>query len=249
MNEPQDTSAPPHKPGFMVRAFLIGLPVGLAFMVPISLWIYYQKKHRPAPATSQYAPILRKELNADDFMRYARILAQDIGERSLAQPDHLDAAVRFIESTMDFANMGYNVQRQNFEADGKPLVNLIAELPGRSRPDEIVWVVAGYDAADASGIAALMCVAHALTGTDHARTIRFAAVMQSAGGLTQLRKDDRPEQKPRTVIALAPTSSSVSGAAWAGAESIPFSISSSEASPLGRLRELQTLIEKSADQP
>ena len=93
MNESQDTSTPPppSRPGFMVRAFLIALPVGLAFMVPVSLWIYYQKKHRPAPATSQYASILRKDLNAEDFARYTRILSQDIGERTLSQPDHLDA--------------------------------------------------------------------------------------------------------------------------------------------------------------
>jgi hypothetical protein len=210
MNETQDPSTHSSKPGRMVRAFLIALPVGLAFMVPISLWIYYQKKHRPQPATSQYAPMLRKELNADDFARYTRILAQDIGDRSLAQPEHLDAAVRFVESTMDFANMGYNVQRQAFEAGGKPVVNIVAELPGKSKPDEIIWVIAEYDAADASGIAALMCVAHALTGTEHSRTIRFAAVVnahtlvETENGMDNLtRFNAGKSQAPRTIVDLS----------------------------------------------
>ena len=145
MNETESTESPPQKAGCTVRAFLIVLPVGLAFMVPISLWIYYQKKYKPAPATSQYAALLRRDLNAEDFARYTRILSQDIGERSLAKPDNLDAAASFIESTMGYDNMGYAVRRQAFEANGKPLVNLLAELPGKSKSKEIVLVLANYD--------------------------------------------------------------------------------------------------------
>jgi hypothetical protein len=129
-------------------------------------------------------------------------------------------------------------------------VNLLAEIPGKSKTDEVIWVIAGYDAPDAAGAAALMCVAHSLTGSEHPRTIRFAAVMQTAGGLTQLRKDDPSGQKPHTVIALSSAASAISMNEWTGAEILPFAISSSDTpAVLGRLHELQTLIERSADQP
>jgi hypothetical protein len=252
MSEAEDPATPAQKPGLAVRAFLIVLPVGLAFMVPISLWIYYKKKYQPEPATSQYAAVLRRDLNADDFTRYARILAQDIGDRSLANPDNLDAAAKFIESTMDFANMGYAVKRQAFEAQGKPVVNLVAELPGKSKPREIVWVFASYDAADASGVSALMCVAHALTGSEHARTVRFAAVMEEAGGVAQLRKaPDGSDEKTHAVISVAPSSQSLAGKLWEPAQMRPFSWNPTAAPDeiLERLRDLQRLIEQSADAP
>ncbi len=192
MNDVLPTAeSPAEKPGWLVRAFIILLPLGLAFMVPVSLVIYYQKKHEE-PAASQYAVMLRRDLNADDFARYARILSQDIGERSIEKSDNLDAAAAFVESTMGYDNMGYATQRQAFDLRGKPVVNLVAELTGKSKPDEVVLVAADYDGADASGVSALMCVAHALTGTEHARTVRFAAVVNgreedaAASGLSQL---------------------------------------------------------------
>ena len=100
--------------------------------------------------------------------------------------------------------------RQAFEAGGKPVVNIVAELPGKSKPDEIIWVIAEYDAADASGIAALMCVAHALTGTEHSRTIRFAAVVnahtlvETENGVDNLtRFNAGKSQAPRTIVDLS----------------------------------------------
>lgn len=254
MNEPDIT---PQKPGILVRAFLIVLPLGLAFMVPLSLWIYYQKKYAPAPAASQYAAMLRRDLNADDFARYVRILTQEVGERSLARPENLEAAAAFIESTLGYDNMGYAVQRQVFEAAGKPLVNLIAELPGSSKPGEEVLVLAAYDGEDASGIAAMMCVAHALTGTAHARTIRFAAVVNAhdldaaVNGVDQLAQT--PASGPRvvkTLVAVSPLLESTP-AVWRGALVKPFAHEVRVAGQLSleALRKLQSTIEQAADAP
>src|SRR4051794_25919208 len=161
-------AAPEQRAGYLIRALLIALPIGLGFMIPLSLWIYYQKKHQPVAATSQYAAMLRKDVDAEDFARYVRILSQDIGDRSLAKPENLDAAASFIESTVGYDNMGYAVQRQTFDVQGRPAVNLIAELPGKTKPKELVLVVANYDEPDATGISAVMCAAHAFAGTDHA---------------------------------------------------------------------------------
>lgn len=257
MSDTEDTASAPMKPGGIVRAFLIVLPLGLAFMVPLSLWIYYQKKHQPEPAASQYAAMLRRELNADDFARYVRILTQDIGERTLAKPDNLDAAASFIESTMGYDNMGYAVQRQAFEAHGKPVVNLLAELTGKSKPDEVVLVLADYDAADATGIAAMMCVAHALTGSGHARTIRFAAVVNArdldvaANGMVQLAQGDASSQRvTRTLVPVGPMFESVP-APWKQVEVRRFALKLRIAPNeiLESLRELKSTIEQAADVP
>lgn len=252
MSEAGNELSGTQKPGLAVRAFLIVLPVGLAFMVPISLWIYYQKKHQPAPAASQYAVMLRRDLNAEDFARYVRILSQDIGERSLAKPENLDAAAAFIESTMGYDNMGYAVHRQTFEVQGRAVVNLIAELPGKSKPDEAVLVLAAYDAADASGIAAMMCVAHALTGTEHARTIRFAALVNagdadaSVNGLHQLAQESSRGQRVTTALVPVALPMTSSPPPWA---QVPVRAFTPKAIDLTALQELQRLVVEAADGP
>ena len=254
MNEPEITT---QRPGILVRALLIVLPVGLAFMVPLSLWIYYQKKYAPAPATSKYAAMLRRELNADDFARYARILTKDVGERSLAKPENLEAAAAFIESTLGFDNMGYAVQRQVFEVDGKLLVNLIAELPGNAKVGEEVLVLAAYDGEDASGLAAMMCVAHALTGTAHARTIRFAAVVNAhepeskSNGLEKLAQLPAAGNRVvKTVVAASPLTQFLP-LAWQGAliQAFPEGIGMPVEPSLEDLQKLKSVIEQAADQP
>lgn len=250
MSAEEDSTSPTQKPGCLVRGFLIVLPVGLAFMVPLSLWIYYQKKHRPPPATSQYAAMLRRDLNAADFERYVRIFTQEIGERSLAKRENLDAATAFIESTMSYDNMGYAVQRQNFEVQGQGVTNLFAELPGKSKPREVVLVLTSYDDADAAGISALMCVAHALTGSEHARTIRFAAVSKVAGGMSQLKKAQGGKgEELRTLIEIAALPQYTVGGEWAKAQVHPFRLTQSDVSdePLQCLRDLLSLIQASAN--
>ena len=237
----QDGPQEPVKPGMAVRLFLIVLPVGLAFMVPISLWIYYQKKYAPPPAASQFAVMLRRDLNAEDFARYRRILEQDIGERSVKQPEHLAAAEAFIESTLGYDNMGYAVRRLPFDAQGREMSNYVAELPGTARPQEVVLVLASYDRADASGIAALLCTAHALTGQPLERTVRFAAVVHESG-VTKLALEER--QTPgavHAVLALGPLPGDKPGA-WEGAAWHPVAFNT-EADSAARLEELQALAE------
>lgn len=257
MSDLPDSPPSRQRPGCMVRAFLLVLPLGLAFMVPLSLWIYYEKKHRPAPATSQYAVMLRKELNAGDFARYMRILTQDIGERSLARPENLEAATAFIESTLGYDNMGYAVERQVFEVEGKSLVNLIAELPGKSKPGEVVLVLARCDGTDAGGIAAMMCAAHALTGSGHARTIQFAAVVnagaddEAANGAAWLARHEEEGQKFVRAIIFAEAPPAFIPRQWRQASMTSFAtkLRNAETAPLEALRELQSAIEQAADAP
>jgi len=245
MNQTTTPDSPPQKAGIMVRLFLIALPVGLAFMVPLSLWIYYQKKHRPAPTTSQFAAILRKDVDAADFARYARILSTDVGERTLAKPDNIDAATAFIESTMGYDNMGYVIARQSFDSKGAAGVNLVAELTGQSRPEDVILVVAAFDEPGATAVAALMCAAHALAGTQHARTIRFAAILERGGGLpVALQRVTDDGRQMLKLIHVGPLPSD----APSNAEPFLLGPTDPATDPVPRLKELVALIEHSADE-
>ncbi|HLL53532.1 MAG TPA: M28 family peptidase [Myxococcaceae bacterium] len=81
--------------------------------------------------------------------------------------------------TAKLEGLGFRVTRQEMVAHGLPTTNLIADLPGTSRPDEVVLVGAHFDAfyagADdnSSGVAALLELARVLSRHRFERTIRF----------------------------------------------------------------------------
>lgn len=252
----QPGSAPsPARAGRAVRAFIIILPIGLAFMVPISLWVYYQRKHAAEEATSRLAPMLQRELNAEDLTRYVQGF-QSIGDRTLANPDNLKAASKYVESTMGFANMGYNIQRQEFEAGGHALANVLAELPGKKGNQDTVLVLADYDAPDPSGIAAMMCVAHAMVGTTHNRSIRFAAVPQGdatdakANGIEALAKKLAEMELPVVKVVLFRPPLKSTPAAWQHAEiiSLAAELKDPTPTPLDMLQRLKKAVEDAADE-
>jgi Zn-dependent M28 family amino/carboxypeptidase len=94
----------------------------------------------------------------------------------------LQAAARYVER--QFQEAGLTVVRESYEIDGDSASNLVATLPGSSRPDEIVVVGAHYDSIsgspgandNASGVAALLSIARTLAMEEgNQRTIRFVA--------------------------------------------------------------------------
>jgi hypothetical protein len=251
----QETGEVPAKAGCVVRAFIIALPLGLAFMVPLSLWIYYQKKYAKEEAASHLAPMLQRELNAADMARYARGFTQSIGDRSLSNPDNLKAASKYVESTMGFANMGYNIQRHEFGAGGQTLANVLVEIPGKKGTKETVLVVADYDTPDASGISAMMCVAHALVGTHHNRSIRFAAVPQGdaaeakANGIEVLAKKLGELEVPIVKVILFRPALKATPSTWQNAEiiSLASELKDPTPTPLDMLQRLKKAVEDAAD--
>lgn len=195
--------------GFLVRLFVGGLPLGLVVMGALSFIVYFHKKKMEEPTSSKLSSMLRKDLSVEDFERYGRIVSQDIGGRTLEKKGNLDAASAFVESTLGFDNMGYLVVRQEFEADGKTYLNLTADLVGKSNPKEIVLIVTAYDSTEAnkpeesSGLAAMLCLANAMTGLPYHRTVRFTAVINGRSsdpkinGLARLL--DQMEENKETV--------------------------------------------------
>ena len=170
---------PAIKPNFLVRLFVMGLPLGILIMAALSFAVYFNKRNAALePKASKYADLMRRDINAEDLQRYAKILSKDIGERSAAQKENLETAASFVESTMGFDNMGYQVQRHEFEEDGHAVTDLTVDLVGKSDPSSIVLVIASYagDKDDTgAAAAALMNLAHSFTGTSHNRTLRIVA--------------------------------------------------------------------------
>ncbi len=136
----------------------------------------------PEPTVSERA--LAVSLEAD-----VRALAEGIGERNMHRAGSLDEAAAWIEARMRAA--GYRPQRRSYRLSstgmsrhaGRTADNLVAELPGTERPDEIVVIGAHYDTVpgspgandNASGVAVLLALAEAFADRPRPRTVRFVA--------------------------------------------------------------------------
>ena len=126
---------------------------------------------------------LSPEENAlrDALQRDVRVIADEIGDRNVFVYPRLVQAAAWIEAS--FAEAGYDVRRLGFEVRGKVCHNLEVEIPGRTRPEEIVVIGAHYDSVpgcpaandNGSGVAAVLALARAFAGAGPERTIRFVA--------------------------------------------------------------------------
>lgn len=108
-------------------------------------------------------------------------LAGLIGPRHLGKPNSLAAAATYLER--ELAALDYSVARQTYRAQGQDAVNLIAQLDGRDRAEQIVLLGAHYDTVEetpgaddnASAVAVLLEVARRLRRSSPRRTVRFVA--------------------------------------------------------------------------
>ncbi len=179
--------------GFLIRFLIVALPAGLLLsgILAVLNTHFDEEKESVDPNEKvrlEAAAINRKPVHAADLATSLEILSGRIGERHLRLPEKLESAAVWIESTLGPGNIGYVVERQVFEVNGLRVRNLIAELPGRGRRDEIVVVAAHYDTvpgspganASGSGIAALVSLARAFAGDPQARTLRFVALVNEA---------------------------------------------------------------------
>lgn len=128
----------------------------------------------PLPAFTPEQAALARELEST-----VTALAVGIGQRNTLKPAGLRDAEVFLGR--ELARLGYKVRRQAYTAAGVECANLDVEIPGRSRPGEIVVVGAHYDSiADSpaandngSGVAATLAMARAFAGKQATRTLRL----------------------------------------------------------------------------
>jgi len=130
----------------------------------------------PLPPLTKAGRDLAKELRTD-----VEKLATDIGERNIYKYRKLVETEKFVEKSL--TNAGYRVERQTYKVRGRACSNLIVEILGTTRPNEIVVVGAHYDSApeatgandNGSGVAAILALARRFAGMECKRTLRFVA--------------------------------------------------------------------------
>ncbi|HEU5414139.1 MAG TPA: M20/M25/M40 family metallo-hydrolase [Candidatus Angelobacter sp.] len=118
---------------------------------------------------------------AGNLRKTVTYLAGNIGERNIIAYPQLQATATFIESW--FKSLGYEVKSQEYVVQMRKVSNISVEIPGSTKPKEIIVVGAHYDTVydcpgaddNTSGIAALLELARLLRESHPARTIRFVA--------------------------------------------------------------------------
>jgi Zn-dependent M28 family amino/carboxypeptidase len=116
-----------------------------------------------------------------NLTRHISYLADDIGERNVIAYEPLQKTAQYIED--NFKKVGFQVKSQEYIVQMRKVRNLIAEIPGGARANQIVVIGAHYDTVDdcpgaddnSSGVAALLELARLLKDSHPARTVRFVA--------------------------------------------------------------------------
>jgi hypothetical protein len=157
----------------LLAACTLLLAVGYRTMIAV-------KPSVTRPAMSADA---RREIEALEarLMAHVQLLGRRIGERHLARPQALRAAAEYIREV--WAEQGLAVAEERFEVGGQPCLNLVTQIPGRQRSEEILVVGAHYDSVygspgandNGTGVAALLEMPRRLRELPLARTVRFVA--------------------------------------------------------------------------
>jgi acetylornithine deacetylase/succinyl-diaminopimelate desuccinylase-like protein len=108
-------------------------------------------------------------------------LAGDIGERNVFRPEALQHAALYIEH--EWTDMGYAVERDEYNTSGIRCANLVAVRKGSARGGEIILLGAHYDSVvgspgandNACGVAALLEISQLFQAVEPALTVRFVA--------------------------------------------------------------------------
>ena len=109
------------------------------------------------------------------------MLARTIGERNVWHYPQLQRAAEYID--LQLRNDGYATRRQTYEVSRLPVSNVEGTSPGRTRAAEVVVFGAHYDSVtgcpgandNATGVAAMLELAHRFATKPQARTLRFVA--------------------------------------------------------------------------
>ncbi|MCK5403766.1 MAG: M28 family peptidase [Desulfobulbaceae bacterium] len=117
----------------------------------------------------------------DRLVDHVNALALEIGERNVWRHPRLMASAGYIEDSL--TELGYAVNRQEFEVHNVLVANIEAELSPINQTDKIIVVGAHYDTVlgspgandNGTGVAALLELARLLHGQHFTRTVRLVA--------------------------------------------------------------------------
>lgn len=144
---------------------------------PVPLFNMPGEVHKgPLPKMTEHELALAKTLQAD-----VEMLATEIGERNVSNfhYDDLLAAERFLRKSL--MDAGYKVERQPYVVRGREVANLIVEILGGGKKDEVVVIGGHYDSVvgcpgandNGSGTAATLALARTFAKKKPTRTLRF----------------------------------------------------------------------------
>lgn len=160
----------------MLKAILIAAGAVLVSVVAIGAYL----TRMPGKRAETLAALTAAEQQIrTGLARHVQTLAGEIGERNMRQYHNLTLARDYI--ARELTQLGYEIEQQPFTAEGREVSNIIAEIPGTTRPKEIVIFAAHYDSVfgtpgandDGSGVAAVLEIARLSRGLKPARTLRF----------------------------------------------------------------------------
>src|SRR5687768_13770548 len=145
-----------------IRFLILGLPVGLIIGGVIAMKLYFRDDASAASKAGH--GYMRKAITRTDIQSTVETLAKKIGPRHMGAPDRLNATIKYIESTLGPANLGYKVARHSYKIGDADCHNMVLEILSTNpeRGQEIVLVGAHYDSVpetpgaddNASGVAA-----------------------------------------------------------------------------------------------
>jgi len=164
------------------------------------------------PTLSEAEKTLSAKLKKD-----VEVLAGDIGERNVYNYAKLVEAASFLEDSLK--SVDYTVERQTYEVRGRECSNLIVEIRGSEKPDEIIVIGGHYDSApgtpgandNASGTVATLALARAFVGKVPQRTLRFVFFVneeppwfqtESMGSLVYARRCKKREENIVAMMSL-----------------------------------------------
>lgn len=156
----------------------------LAFAAGSAWWIIVRM-----PGTSYLnplPPLTVQEARLAEALRHDVRSIAAFGYRNIVDHRNLQRTANWLEASLSKA--GYQVTRQGYKVDNWRYDNIVAELKGSNRANEVIVIGAHYDTAEGpgvqgtvgandngSGVAALLGLARAFAGTRHSRTLQFVA--------------------------------------------------------------------------
>ena len=168
------------------RGLMMALVLAVVVTVPLaallwSTWMPGSPEARVGPLPDLRERLLARQLHSDVVA-----LADGVGQRNMRTPGSMEASVGWIAGRL--AGAGHAPERQTYRIRGGRFAgarvsNVIAEVPGTSRADEIVVLGAHYDTVpgspgandNASGVAVMLALAATFQDRPQARTLRFVA--------------------------------------------------------------------------
>lgn len=141
-------------------------------------WIQMPGKSHAGPLTL-LTP--EQELLSTGLRKHVITLASSVGERHYQKYAALQDAADYILQSLK--ELGYNVRCQEYKVDNQIHRNFEAELPGTSKPEEIIVAGAHYDSVpgspgandNATGVAAVIELAKRLVEHPLQKTVRFVS--------------------------------------------------------------------------